>query len=67
MLNRTNKVLKHLVSICVTGFLRNVAKHCSMLEKRGKENNDLRGSEKAYKGEFSTGAVIWPVAIELSV
>jgi len=52
---------------CVTGFLRNVVKQCRMPEERGKENNDLRGSEKAYKGEFSTGARTWPVAIELSV
>jgi len=51
----------------VSGFLRNVAKQSRMSEKRGKENNDLRGSEKACKGGFSTGARIWSVAIELSV
>jgi len=67
MLNRANKILNHLVSIYVTGFLRNVAKQCRMPEKRGEENNDLRGSEKAYKWEFSTGTRIWPVAIELYV
>jgi hypothetical protein len=53
MLNRTNKVLKHLVSICVTWFLRNVAKQCRVPAKRGIENNDLRGSEKAYVGIFN--------------
>ena len=66
MLKRSNKILKHLVSVCVTGYLIKVAKQCRMPAKRGKENIDLMGSDQAYKGEFSTGARIWPVAIELS-
>jgi hypothetical protein len=50
MLHRKNRVIKNSVSICVKGFLRNVAKHCGMPEKRGNENSDIRGSKKAYKG-----------------
>jgi hypothetical protein len=51
----------------MTAVLRKIAKQCRMPEKTEKENNDLRGSEKGYKGESSKRARIGPVAIELPV